>query len=194
MAYTYKLDKKTNISFGDSYASGIITADATAIPSMNVTASAGGYANITCNDNTGFKQCDLIQLNGGGTAGANMLLFLTVIGRADTTVDTTKFCIRQHRPVITAVGPVAVSPYYKVWTRFRPTYIELFNKTTLIKYSWKYGDNENTKITTTALGAVSSDVDTGIVPGSFGFAFHPTLLAPNESMTFLVLFPNKGNI
>lgn len=188
MAYTYQIDKKRNISFQDTFLSGVITTDATAIPVMNVTASAAQYDNITCDDNTGFKQCDLIQLDGGGTAGANMLLFLTVIGRSDTTADTTKFCIRQQRPVITAVGPVAASPYYKVWTRFRPNYVELLNRSTLVKYSWKYGANENTTIKTTAAGVVTSEVDTGIVTASFGFAFHPALLGTSEIMDFMVLF------
>lgn len=188
MAYTYQIDKKRNISFQDTSLSGTITTDATAIPVMNVTAGAAAYNDIDCDDNTGFKQCDLIQLNGGGTAGGNMLLFISVIGRINTTVDTTKFCVRQQRPVITAVGPVAVSPYYKVWTRFRPNYVELFNRNTLVKYSWKYGANENTTIKTTAAGVVTSEVDTGIVTATFGFAFHPSLLGTSEVMDFMVLF------
>ena len=191
MAYDYQIYNAGTLSYNSRSVEGILTTDAVAHPSMTVTPGAGAYANITCSDNTGFKQTDVIQIDGGGTAGANMMVYLRVIGRSDTTVDTTKICIRQYRPVITAVGPVTVSPYYKVWTRFRPAKVELFNRTTLIKYEWYSGMNENTVIITDAAGAVSETVDTGIVTAGIGFAFHPSLLGTNSTMMFKAIFSER---
>lgn len=191
MAYDYQIYNAGTLSYNSRSVEGILTTDAVAHPSMTVTPGAGAYANITCSNNTGFQQADVIQINGGGTAGANMMVYLTVIGRADTTVDTAKICIRQYRPVITAVGPVTVSPYYKVWTRFRPAKVELFNRTTLIKYEWYYGMNENTVIITDAAGAVSETVDTGIVTSCIGFAFHPSLLGTSSTMMFKAIFSER---
>lgn len=191
MAYDYQIYNAGTLSYNSRSVEGILTTDAVAHPSMTVTPGAGAYANITCSNNTGFQQADVIQINGGGTAGANMMVYLRVIGRSDTTVDTTKICIRQYRPVITAVGPVTVSPYYKVWTRFRPAKVELFNRTTLIKYEWYYGMNENTVIITDATGAVSETVDTGIVTSCIGFAFHPSLLGTSSTMMFKAIFSER---
>lgn len=188
MAYEYQINNIATLGHHSTCVEGLIITDATAIPSMTVTPTAGQYNNIVCSDNTGFKQTDLIQIDGGGTAGANMLVLMSVIGRSDTTVDTTKICIKQYRPVITAVGPVAVSPYYKVWTRFRPSKVELFNRTTLIKYEWFQEMYENTAIVTTAAGAVSESVDTGIFTSNIGFAFHPSLLGTSSTMMFKATF------
>lgn len=191
MAYTYSIQNMGEIKIRTEYVTGLIVADATTIPTMDVTVTAGQYNNIVVSDNTPFLQNDVIQIDGAGTAGANLMTMITVIGQSDTTVNTARICVRQYRPAITAVGPVAVEPYYKVWTRFRPDRISLLNLTTLDRYEWFREMEENTAIKTTgSTGVVTSLVDSGIFPTMMGFTFHPSLLSESESMVFECWFPN----
>lgn len=188
MGYSYKVPGAGDFPHGMTEVNGIITTDATAQPTMTVTAAAGAYNNLTCNSNVGFRQNDVIQINGADTAGGNLATIMSQIGQQNTTADPTRFCIRQQRPVVTAVADVPTSPYYKVWTRFRPDYVRLLNLATQEQWEWWREMAENTAIKTTAAGVRTIAADTGIWPMMFGFHFHPSFLGISQSAVFDVRF------
>lgn len=188
MGYAVNIQNAGNFRPRISGLVGSLSTDATAMPTMQVTAGAGGYSDLTCDSNALFRQNDLIQVPGAGAAGANLLAFIRVLGRADTTADATKFGIRQQRPIITAVAAAPVSPYYRVWTRYRPDYVKLTHLGTGDTYEWYREMDENTAIKTAANGAKTIMSDSGIVTSAFGFHFHPSLLGVSSQMVFEVRF------
>lgn len=190
MAYTYKVLDQNDYSFISPMMSGIITTDASTLATMTISPTANQFNNIVVSDNTNFVQNDLIQVNGAGTSGTNMVSIITVIGNSSTATSSTLVCVRQYRPFLTAVTTVSTTAYYKVWTRFEPQRITLLNLVTLVKYEWFREMNENTCYVTTSGGTLSLSSDTGIFPGAFGFAFHPSLLGVSSTMSFKVDFAN----
>ena len=176
---SFPLDMKTCV--------GHIISDASELGTVSVTATAGAYNNLTVDSNAALRQNDIIQIPGAGTAGGNLAVIVSQIGNFSSQVDLTKICIRQQRPIITAVTNAVCSPYYKVFTRFRPESIVLTNLNTLDRYEWRREMLENQCIKTTANG-VRTLSDSGIFPVAFGFFFHPSMLAPSQSMAFECTF------
>ena len=157
-------------------------------PILQVTAAAGSFNNVVVNSNAGVTQNDIIEIPGAGTAGAPLATIVTIIGRSDATVDSTRICIRQQRPIITSVTAALSPVYHRVWTRKRPRGIKLVNLTTLSVYEWFDGMDENTALSTSATGARALLRSGGIWPSMWCFDFHPNLLGVNQKMSYEVAF------
>jgi hypothetical protein len=167
---------------------GTITTDAAAQPSTTMTATAGQFNNITVGNNAVFNHNDVVLVPGGGTAAADMAVSLSVFGPSNGTASTTAVCVRQYRPVISAVAGVTITAYYKVWTRFRPRKIRLFNRNTLYTYLWQQEMAEDTAYQITNAGAQTLLTTGGIWPMMEGFVFAPALLGINSVMDFEAAF------
>jgi hypothetical protein len=188
MAYTTSRQGTQFLTLMAPTLSGDVISDATAQQSFIFSASAGAYRNIASDNNTGFNAGDIGQAIGSGVGGLNEWYTLDYIGVYIGAVDSTKFSIRQPKPIATSVTSTTMTRYIRVLTRFAPTYIKLLNVATLDTYEWYRGMDQNTAIKTAASGAKTKLIDSAIVFTPVGFWFHPSLIGLSNTVKWNVNF------
>lgn len=187
MAITTKRVGSSYVGILSPGVSGEIYQDAVAYPSTTITASAGGFQDLTVADNTGFSGGDIVEIAGSGPSGANAWYSLNLVGR-NSIADTTKITLRQGKTISTAVTNAVMIPYYFVETTFFPIRIKLTNKDTLDEYHWKKGQAVNTGVKIDPNGVRSKITGSFVIAAPNGFWIHPSLIPAGSTLEYEVAF------